>query len=483
MMVLASAGVLIYLADLQGVWDRAGWHRGYMGMNVAIDLIILFDLVLKGFAFRGAYLKSAWFFIDFVSMLPILSLLPSVPDFLQGLLAIRILRVFRVLRTLRAVRLMRPLRIFRLFRGVPVENRESRIFERALYLSTVVYTLVFIGLMASIYQGVSTEEMVNAKKIEFYMVLGSLLGMLFVLIIVRFQIPDLSTQQIRTLLHVALPHQVAEHFIHNPESYDVTVRMPATIVFCDLKGFTRTVEGLGGDLDRLKMHLERAMDAVVDVHRQYDLIVDKFIGDAIMSFRGGNLSAGTAEEHAYQVVKAGLEGAKALRVLNDPYFNQIKVGGASTPDCLIGTFGTSKRLSYTVLGDGVNLAARLEPASGQCRTENLFCETTRHLTRNRPDLVWRRVGKLRVPGKSRPIEVHEVFDAADIPNRQWLDVFHQALEVFDRGLPGDAKALFEKASSARPNGDETSQFYVTLCQGLIDDGIPAGWEPVIHAKK
>ena len=146
------------------------------------------------------------------------------------------------------------------------------------------------------------------------------------------------------------------------------------------------------------------MDRLVGELVEHDLIIDKFIGDAVMSFRGGPLVAGDPAEHAYRAVRAALDSIKALAALNDPYFHRVKIGGASADDCLIGAFGTSARLSYTILGDGVNLAARLEPASAQCGTQNLFCETTYRLCAGRPDLVWRRWGRIRVAGKSEPVE-------------------------------------------------------------------------------
>src|SRR5581483_3130147 len=161
---------------------------------------------------------------------------------------------------------------------------------------------------------------------------------------------------------------------------------------------------------RLSAHLEAAMDRLAGELVKHDLIIDKFIGDAVMSFRGGPLVSGDLADHAYRSVRAALDSIKALSALNDRYFHRVKIGGAAANDCLIGAFGTSARLSYTILGDAVNLAARLEPASEQCGTQNLFCETTYQLCAKRPDLTWRRWGRIRVVGKSEPIGVHEAFN-------------------------------------------------------------------------
>src|SRR5262249_59632744 len=103
------------------------------------------------------------------------------------------------------------------------------------------------------------------------------------LVVARYQLPGLWSRQVRAILNVALPTQVTEWLMEHPEAWNRTVRAPATIVFCDIKGFTTTVEKLA--IDDVRVRLERALDAIVDAHLAHDLIIDKFIGDAVMSFR------------------------------------------------------------------------------------------------------------------------------------------------------------------------------------------------------
>jgi adenylate cyclase len=251
----------------------------------------------------------------------------------------------------------------------------------------------------------------------------------------------------------------------------------------DFVGFTRTCEQLAHDPDTLSAHLEAAMDRLVRELVEHDLIIDKFIGDAIMSFRGGPLVTGDLAEHAYRAVRAALDSIKALAALQDPYFHRVKIGGASANDCLIGAFGTSARLSYTILGDGVNLAARLEPASAQCRTQNLFCETTYRLCASHPDLAWRRWGRIRVVGKADPVQVYEVFDRDDLGDPAFLATFARALEAFERSDFNRALDLFKTADRQRPPGDEPSRYYIRWCENLLLDGTPAGWEPVFDTHK
>jgi adenylate cyclase len=250
----------------------------------------------------------------------------------------------------------------------------------------------------------------------------------------------------------------------------------------DFVGFTRTTEKLGADVQTLSHHLERAMDCVVAELLAHDLIIDKFIGDAIMAFRGGPLVKGDPAEHARRVVKGALDGRRALLALGDPYFSNMKIGGASA-ECMIGAFGTSRRLSYTVLGDGVNLAARLEPASGHCAAETLFCDATRKLCGDDPAVTWRAWGRIRVKGKAEPLAVHEAFDSASVGDHTFIALYERALGEWEARRVAEARALFAQADAARPGGDPSSRLHLGWCDELLAHGVPAGFEPVLTVTK
>lgn len=515
MLGLAGAAVALYLLGLTGLWSRLGVSAAVDILALAIDLAFVLDLLLKLFCWRQNYLRTPWFVVDLISALPILAALQAVPQGLQGLRFVRGFRLFRVLGALRVLRTLRVLRALQIG-DRPVE---SPAFTRTLIAAVVLYTVVFLGLVLSLRAGLPPGEVLSmngedfpkelvfrvkdetgetrvlrldaedalarASDDELHLVLGSVFGMLLVLVVVRFQIPDIATGHVRALLNVALPRQVAAHFLDQSEatSYeDLYVRMPATVIFTDIRGFTSTVERLEGDLEALKQHLERAMDAIVEVHIDQDLIVDKFIGDAVMSFRGGDLVEGSPAEHAYRVVRASLESVHALEELGDPYFHQIKVGGASAPYALIGTFGTSSRLSYTVLGDRVNLAARLEAACGVFGTTTLFCDRTRALLRDRQDIAWRRLGRLQVAGKEESLEVFEALYAQP-ELAHWLDPFHRGIARYETGDLERAMEELRQADAQRAGGDPPSQFFLRYCADLRAKGLPEDWSPVLSLSK
>jgi class 3 adenylate cyclase len=476
LLVLAVIAVAIYMLELRAVFVDADARRVLRAATIAMDGIFCADVALKLFVYRGRYLRSPWFLVDVLSCLPAIAVLTRVPH----LRAVRFIRFFRVLRILRTLRLLRALHsIPALGRslGEEQDDRAARRLARAMNASVLTYSAIFLGIIHHI--RVTQQHDARAAEIEFFLVLGAMVAIFMFVVIMHFQLEDVSAGQLRALLNIALPRQVAEHFFHHPHSYGEKHRMPATILFMDFVGFTRVSEELASDVPKLSQHLERAMDCVVAELATHDLIIDKFIGDSIMSFRGGPLVVGTAEEHAARVVRGALAGDRALRALKDPHFGQLKIGGASTTECLIGAFGTSSRLSYTVLGDGVNLAARLEPASAQCRTQNLFCERTRNLCGDEAGVVWRRWGRIRVKGKLQPLAVFEALDVG--AGGGWVAAFERGLAAYEARDFKKARGCFSEADALRPGGDPPSQLYMSWCDGLAV--VPPDWEPVLTTHK
>jgi class 3 adenylate cyclase len=535
LMALAVLTMILYLFDLRGLTH---WTvQAYPAVTLLIDLVFVFDLILKLTTFGSHYVRSPWFLIDFLSCLPALDV---IANSVVSLRAIRIIRGFRILRILRGLRILRALRAIPVFEHLMNElppDESGRKFHSAINAAMIGLTIVLLAIIVAVRKGMEREyiqeinavaghelsphEMKKLKPVfdrppdtvnyitrpvlvdrkertayfnlqviddrsneyEFWLILGMMLMMLFFLYIMAYHQLDVSQTQLRALLNLALPKQVAEGFLHDPTAYEQKSRTPAAVLFMDFVGFTNTCERLARNPDMISEHLETAMDRLVSELVEHDLIIDKFIGDAIMSFRGGPLVTGDLPEHAYRAVRAALDSIKALETLDDPYFKRVKIGGAAADDCLIGAFGTSARLTYTILGDGVNLAARLEPASWQCGTQNLFCETTHRLCNSHADLTWRRWGRIRVAGKSEPVAVFEAFDTADLGDPRFINTYHRALEAFEHNDFEPARELFLLAEQQRARGDRPARYFARWCDQLLLVGPPVGWEPVLDTHK
>lgn len=164
-------------------------------------------------------------------------------------------------------------------------------------------------------------------------------------------------------------------------------RRTLSILFCDVRGFTTIAEALKDDPEQLTTLINRLLTPLSDIVLKHGGTIDKYIGDCLMAFWNAPLDDG---EHARHAVTAALDMLEAMATLNadlraeaaaagTPY-HMLRIGiGINTGDCVVGNMGSSQRFDYSVLGDAVNLASRLEGASKTYGVPLLIGERTAEL--------------------------------------------------------------------------------------------------------
>jgi adenylate cyclase len=199
---------------------------------------------------------------------------------------------------------------------------------------------------------------------------------------------------------------VAEDMISSDISTKKGSRKPVVIFFSDIRNFTATSERLAPEevVSMLNEYFEVMVSVIIRNHG----IVDKFIGDAIMAVWGAPQSTG---DDNYFAVKASLEMREALEKLNvireERGDAPIMIGmGVHTGDALSGTIGSEERMEYTVIGDTVNTASRVEASTKSFGTDLLVTQEVLDATNGR--FVSREVGKAEVKGKAEPITYFKV---------------------------------------------------------------------------
>jgi adenylate cyclase len=228
---------------------------------------------------------------------------------------------------------------------------------------------------------------------------------------------------------------------------------PMTVMFSDVAGFTGLSERLGdGIIPILSTYLD-TMSREVNAHGG---TIDKFIGDAVMAFWG---APATNPAHAVDACKAALACQRAIRIseLQDDRGRPLKIRiGINSGSMLVGNIGSDVRLNYTVIGDAVNVASRLEATNKDFGSEIIIGEETRRLA----------------------LRVFELIALADDqPRPRWISGYEVGLAAYRARNFTNAISLFEKVLSVRD--DPPTRIMIERCRTLLANPPGDEWEPVL----
>ena len=252
----------------------------------------------------------------------------------------------------------------------------------------------------------------------------------------------------------------------------------ATLLFSDLRSFTNITESLGAQ-GTVKL-LNEYFEIMVECISEQGGMLDKFIGDAIMAAFGLPISHEDDEDRG---VKAGINMIKRLWDWNDQREKDGKppldMGlGLNTDKIVAGNIGSQKRMDYTMIGDGVNLAARLESACKQYNARILISDFT--FKKLKGTYRIRYIDDVVVKGKTEPVGVHEVLDyhsEKTFPNL--MDVVNHFNEGRKKYISGDfEQAITSFKECLKINSeDKLSETYIDRCNQLISEK-PKNWDGV-----
>ena len=230
-------------------------------------------------------------------------------------------------------------------------------------------------------------------------------------------------------------------------------RRPITVLFSDIRGFTGMAERVPPET--LGELLNQYLEAMTDVVFAHGGLLDKYIGDAVMAFWG---APADCPDHAIRCCDAALDMRTALERLNlgwrEAGLPQIEIRiGINTGDAIVGNFGSSRRFSYTAVGDDVNLASRLEQLNERYGTGVLISASTRRAIGD--EFVCREIDHTRVKGRAQHVTVHELLcRRRDDLDRRVADraaACDEAVGACRREAWGDAEARLETLASADPD--------------------------------
>jgi class 3 adenylate cyclase len=236
-------------------------------------------------------------------------------------------------------------------------------------------------------------------------------------------------------------------------------RQEISVYFSDIRGFTTLSEGM--EPERLVELLNEYLSAMTEIVERHAGYVDKYIGDAILAIWGAPLPA---PDHAVRACRAAIEMRDRLAALRPVFQERYGVelharAGVNTTAAVVGNVGSRQKTNYTALGDGVNLASRLEGANKAFGTAILCGDATRAAAGD--GFAWRAVDLLRVKGKREGVPVHELVGLA------------AGLSPADRARIGRWEAAHALARQRR--FDEACDAFTHLAAERPEDGLAALW--------
>jgi len=292
---------------------------------------------------------------------------------------------------------------------------------------------------------------------------------------------DISNEKrVRTTMARYMNKEVADQLLAAGEQELGGKVQHVSILFSDVRSFTTIAESLGAR-ETVSM-LNEYFEDMVDVILNNGGILDKYIGDAIMALFGAPFSG---EHDADNAVKVANDMLVALRALNGRRAAAgkppITVGiGVNTGEAIVGSIGSTKRMEYTVIGDSVNLASRLEGANKFYGTNILVSDITVSELKNKPPRM-REIDLIRVKGKDRPVAVHEVLGyhtEETFPNADdTIGAFADGLKKYRAAEWPQAIKCFEAALKANAN-DKPSTIYLDRCRHYLKAPPGKDWNGV-----
>ena len=306
-----------------------------------------------------------------------------------------------------------------------------------------------------------------------------MIGLLYILnMTYGFFIEARSKRQITGIFGTYVPKELVAEMAKDPGTYTTKGESrDMTVLFSDVRNFTSISEGLAPT--ELTAMMNAYLTAMTETIQRDRGTIDKYIGDAIMAFWGAPLKD---EKHAEHALHSALEMQRQIKAIGPDFVKRgwpkLEIGvGLNCGVMNVGDMGSSFRRAYTVLGDAVNLASRLEGLTKEYGVGILVSE---NIVNTVPSVIYRELDRVRVKGKLEPISIYEpVGLKGDIVDQMLdeIDRFHRALDKYREQHWDDAEAALVKLAHADPHR-KVYKVYIERVVNLRVKSPGANWDGV-----
>lgn len=302
-----------------------------------------------------------------------------------------------------------------------------------------------------------------------------MIGGLGITVVGRYVMEQKDKKFVRTAFSKYVSPAIVDDILKDPKRLSLGGRRETlTILFSDIRGFTTLAETL--DARKLSDFLNDYLGMQTEIIFEHGGTLDKYIGDAVMAFWGAPLGQ---PDHAERACRAAIAMAAKLEENRARYLEQygitVNMGiGLHTGEVSVGNMGSARSFSYTVIGDTVNLASRLEGATKYFGAEILTTRTTleaiSHAGGTMP--AHRALAEVKVKGKNQVVSVAELLRGEKDPLA--LGKFQQGLSYYFQRDFKKALACFQAAQKTL--GDGSSLRYMELCDRYLREAPPTDWD-------
>ncbi len=295
-----------------------------------------------------------------------------------------------------------------------------------------------------------------------------------------FYLEQLRRREITGMFGHYVPPAVVRELVRNPEKARLGgERRELTVLFCDIVGFTTISEQLPAE--RVVELLNDYLTAMTEIIHAEGGIIDKYEGDLIMAEFGIPLPI---DDHALRACRTAFRMQRRLHTLRERWATEGKPRlrvriGIGTGPMIFGNMGSSQAFDYTVMGDVVNLASRLEGANKSYGTGIMINDRAAQLVSDQ--MLVREIDLLLVKGKQRPETCYQLVAPTDSPKAgigsRVSALFSEALAHYRQQQWNEAIRLFEQVLDIWPD-DHPSQVFIERCRGFMLSPPPPGWNGV-----
>ncbi|MBU2514033.1 adenylate/guanylate cyclase domain-containing protein [bacterium] len=314
---------------------------------------------------------------------------------------------------------------------------------------------------------------------SFIYIIGVILLNWFFIILYKFFGEEKDKRFIKGAFQQYLSPKVIDQLVNDPSMLTLGgERKEITAFFSDVQGFSTISESLTPE--ELVVLLNEYLTAMTDIIMKYDGTVDKFEGDAVIAFFGAPISYA---DHAKRACLASIEMQEKLIEMRNSWREQGKHElyvriGLSTGDCVVGNMGSAYRMDYTMMGDTVNLAARLEGVNKQYKT---FCMISEYVYEEvKDEIETRELDLIRVVGKNEPVRIFEVLGRkgeVEPTKVKAYKYFSKGLLLYRGQKWDEAKKYFSHANKLLVR-DGASQVFIDRCDEFKKNSPGKKWDGV-----